>query len=591
MKTPNIEKYNLIRRLASGGQGDVYLARQTNDDLGLDKFIAIKFIQKEFCSKEFFKNEVKLLSQLNHPNICKILDVGENKECFYIVMEFIEGINLKELTNLSMQKGISIPDALIFEIGKSIFEALVYAHHHSSGKILHKDISPHNIMIGKNGSVILIDFGISELFAEENTHYKNGKPTYIPDNVLNGVKKYDETIDMYSLGVVLYELASSLKVKTEKEINLELVSNNVIRNIISSLLKFTEAYDVFNKSNFISSGTSKESILKTISKLVDEKVISENTIVSNSRSSYSHKFKLKYTILITLVVFISIIFTLKISAKQFGQKISEIQIKINNHTEQLLIPRTLFKSDIPDPLNMNTESCEMHCSAAVTYMIQGHKDFYKYVNEKNMNQQDFKNNYPKYLNHSLLLYKKSSSSLFTNLHRCEMKENCRDALEIANTMSQSIPLNVDGITLKANYDSIMNGSDSSFNTTVNSLILNPMLSDNLMREFPTSTRFSAITPTYTIYQTEDDLDEKACKKIGDWEFLDRTMIITNLTEASMNTSLNLLIFNSRMTVLKTNDSTLLDFDSNKKETNKEKLKVCLYVRENGILKQLLTWEY
>lgn len=603
MRTPNIEKYNLLRRLASGGQGDVYLARQQNDDLGLDKFVAIKFIQKEFCSKEFFKNEVKLLSQLNHPNICKILDVGENKEYFYIVMEFIEGINLKELTNLSKQKCIHIPDALIFEIGKSIFEALVYAHHHNSGKILHKDISPHNIMIGTNGSVILIDFGISEIFQHENSKHKNGKPTYLPDNVLNGVKKYDESVDMYSLSVVLYELVTGVKVQAEKDIDLELVSNNLIRDIISSLLKFKEDYDLFNKSNFISYRTSKESILKTISKLVDEKVISENTIVTNSKNTIKKKSK-KHIIIDVAIVIGAICFFLYLISRNMAPvvEINDLRIQRDGKIEKIGVPREIFKSEIKNSLNFDSDSCEFFCSQAIYNLMTGHKArFLKLKSEKTI-YNEFENDYEKYLNNSFLMYKKAINSLHNNLNRCEVKQACKFAIELSVVMSRSAPISLDEQTLKSKFDNLMRGSDKAFDSLVLAEIKTPLESPYLSKTFPIEARYRAVTNNHTIYYYNGELSEDTCRKIGDLHFLNRTMYIASLYESTINSNLPLLVFNTDLKELTydniTSDNlevksylqknmTVIDIKENKIKHKQ----VCLYERVNGILKHLQVWEY
>lgn len=201
---PNLEIIELIGR---GGMGFVFKARQPN----LDRFVALKLLPEKLARDplftERFNREGRLLAKLNHPNIVSIYDFGKSGEFYYLMMEYVDGVNLRQ----AMRLGRFSPEEAL-KIVPKICEALQYAHQQG---ILHRDIKPENILIDSKGNVKLTDFGIAKLIEPEQknaaitltgTQTVLGTPPYIAPEQLESPQKVDHRADIYSLGVVFYEL-------------------------------------------------------------------------------------------------------------------------------------------------------------------------------------------------------------------------------------------------------------------------------------------------------------------------------------------------------------------------------------------------
>ena len=196
-------RYEMRELIGVGGMAYVYKAYDSVDD----RTVAVKILRDEFLSNEEFtrrfRNESKAIAILNHPNIVKVLDVGFGQHLQYIVMEYIDGITLKEY--LDQRKDIRWKEAVHFTV--QILRALQHAHDKG---IVHRDIKPQNIMLLSDGTIKVTDFGIARLSRGEMRATMDGEkaigsvPYISPEQARGEIT--DEKADLYSVGVVLYEM-------------------------------------------------------------------------------------------------------------------------------------------------------------------------------------------------------------------------------------------------------------------------------------------------------------------------------------------------------------------------------------------------
>ena len=199
-------RYEITELIGEGGMADVYRGVDIVDK----KDIAIKILKKEFAeSEEFlrrFRNESKAIAVLSHPNIVKIYDVGFSDKIQYIVMEYIDGITLKEY--IENERVLSWKDAVHFVV--QILRALQHAHERG---IVHRDIKPQNIMMFTDGTIKVMDFGIAKFAREEGktaTDQAIGTVHYIsPEQARGDIT--DAKSDIYSVGIMLYEMLTGQK--------------------------------------------------------------------------------------------------------------------------------------------------------------------------------------------------------------------------------------------------------------------------------------------------------------------------------------------------------------------------------------------
>ena len=194
-------RYELQEIIGVGGTAVVYKAKCHR----LNRFVAVKILKEEFASDEEFRrkfhDEAQAVAMLSHPNIVNIYDVSRSGNVDYIVMELIDGITLKEY--LSRRGQLSPKEVTIF--ATQIARALEHAHDHD---IIHRDIKPQNIMLLRDGTVKVADFGIAHFADQENTYSKGeaiGSVHYVSPEQARG-SFVDNRTDLYSLGVVMYEM-------------------------------------------------------------------------------------------------------------------------------------------------------------------------------------------------------------------------------------------------------------------------------------------------------------------------------------------------------------------------------------------------
>ena len=195
-------RYELEEVVGHGGMSSVYRAH----DALLERYVALKFLHEQYNEDddfvERFKREARSVAQLQHPNIVTVIDRGEEEGRQYIVFEYIDGENLKELV---VRKGrLDVADAL--EVATEIARALAFAHDHG---LIHRDVKPQNVLLNGDGRAKVTDFGIARSLDVEHgvtqTGTVLGSSNYIAPEQASG-QTVDVRTDVYSLGVVLYEL-------------------------------------------------------------------------------------------------------------------------------------------------------------------------------------------------------------------------------------------------------------------------------------------------------------------------------------------------------------------------------------------------
>src|SRR2546428_4417662 len=210
--------------LGAGGMGEVYRAVDTR----LDRKVAIKISTEPFSAR--FEREARAISALNHPHICTLYDVGPN----YLVMELVEGETLA--AKLKKKGKLSIEDTLLY--GGQMAAALAEAH---SKGITHRDLKPGNVMIAKNG-VKVLDFGLAKSAGDETLTVSNavmGTPAYMAPEQLEG-KTCDARTDIYALGLVLLEMATSKRGVSGQVTAMEGVREKLVHVIEHCLAKGPE---------------------------------------------------------------------------------------------------------------------------------------------------------------------------------------------------------------------------------------------------------------------------------------------------------------------------------------------------------------
>jgi eukaryotic-like serine/threonine-protein kinase len=193
-------RYKIVRKLGAGGMANVYLA----EDQELGRRVAIKILNDRHANDdqfvERFRREAKNAAALSHPNIVSIYDRGEAEGTYYIAMEYLDGRSLKELI---VTRGPA-PVPVAVDYARQILSALRFAHRHG---IVHRDIKPHNVLVDGEGRVKVTDFGIARAGASQMTEAGSivGTAQYLSPEQARGTN-VDQRSDLYSLGVVLYEL-------------------------------------------------------------------------------------------------------------------------------------------------------------------------------------------------------------------------------------------------------------------------------------------------------------------------------------------------------------------------------------------------
>jgi serine/threonine protein kinase len=241
-------RYQIIEELGKGGMGRVYKVFDTK----IKEKIALKLIKPEIASDREtigrFSNELRLARKISHRNVCRMFDLGESEGAHFITMEYVHGEDLKSM--IRMSTGLTI--GTVLSIGKQVCDGLAEAH---SLGVVHRDLKPQNIMIDKGGNAKIMDFGIARSVREKGITGASvmiGTPEYMSPEQVEG-KEADQRSDIYSLGIILYEmltahvpfegdtpLAIAVKHKTEVPRDPKLVNAQIPEDLSRVVLKCLE---------------------------------------------------------------------------------------------------------------------------------------------------------------------------------------------------------------------------------------------------------------------------------------------------------------------------------------------------------------
>jgi serine/threonine protein kinase len=210
-------KYKIVRRLSAGGMAEVFLAKQVGIG-GFEKPVALKRILRQLLESrhlavDMFLNEAKIAGRLMHPNIVQVLDVGEQTGALYLAMEYVRGKDLRDVLKKLRASRATMPLGDACFIVREVAQALHHAYWSTdlAGKqlsVVHRDVSPHNVMLGLDGTVKLLDFGVAMSSVTDHAETMiAGKWAYMsPEHTAN--QAVDHRSDLFSLGVMFYLLCT-----------------------------------------------------------------------------------------------------------------------------------------------------------------------------------------------------------------------------------------------------------------------------------------------------------------------------------------------------------------------------------------------
>jgi serine/threonine protein kinase len=248
-------KYFLLERINVGGMAEVFKAKTFGVE-GFERLVAVKRILPNIAEDEefiaMFIDEAKIAVQLQHANIAQIFDLGKVEDSFFIALEYVNGRDLRAIFDRMRSKGDPLPIALACYVMMQVCEGLDYAHNKRDGQgrelhLIHRDISPQNVLIGYDGEVKLIDFGIAKAAGKASTTQAGilkGKFGYMSPEQVRGLP-IDKRSDIFAVGIVLYELLTGERLfvgetdfsTLEKVRNVEIVPPSAYNKKISPELE------------------------------------------------------------------------------------------------------------------------------------------------------------------------------------------------------------------------------------------------------------------------------------------------------------------------------------------------------------------
>lgn len=237
------QRFRVIEKIDMGGMAEIYRGRAMSLE-GIEKEVAIKRVLPQLTKNRkfvaMFLDEARLSMHLNHANIVQVFDVGRADDTYFIVMEYVDGFNLRRLFQKASERNIRIPVEIAIFIAMEVCKGLAHAHekrdaHGKLLKIVHRDVSPPNVLISRAGEVKLTDFGLAKAVTQlelTDPGIVKGKFSYLSPEAAEG-KEVDHRADIFAVGTVLFELLTNRRLflgKTDLE-TVELVQRAEIPSV------------------------------------------------------------------------------------------------------------------------------------------------------------------------------------------------------------------------------------------------------------------------------------------------------------------------------------------------------------------------
>ena len=224
------QKYTVLEKVDAGGMAEIFRAHSASLD-GIQKVVAIKRVRPHLATNarfvKMFVDEARLSMRLNHGNITQVFDVGRAQGTYFLVMEFVDGANVRRVTQVAAEKGYRIPVEIAVYVAIEICKALAHAHNarNEDGErlnIVHRDVSPPNILLSKQGEVKITDFGLAKAVThleQTDPGVVKGKFSYLSPEACEG-RAVDARADVFSCGIILHEILTGRRLfmgKTDLE--------------------------------------------------------------------------------------------------------------------------------------------------------------------------------------------------------------------------------------------------------------------------------------------------------------------------------------------------------------------------------------
>jgi serine/threonine protein kinase/Tfp pilus assembly protein PilF len=355
-------RYQIVEELGKGGMGKVYKVH----DAQIQEKIALKLIKPEVAQDkktiERFRNELKLARKIRHKNICQMFDLGEEKGTHFITMEFVPGQDLKGLIRQTGQLAVGTT----INIARQICDGLTEAH--KSG-VVHRDLKPSNIMIDKEGDVRIMDFGIARSLEAKGITGAGvmiGTPEYMSPEQVEG-KDVDQRSDIYSLGVILYEMVTGrvpfegdtpftvgVKHKSERPQNPKEINPQISEDLNNTILKCLEK----EKDNRFHNAGGVLSALENIAKGIPttEKAIPKKRPLTSKEITVTFGLK---KILIPALVVVAVVIALVFIWQPWSKKTTVPVSSVPTDKPSLAIMYFENNSGQDDLDNWRSGLCEM----------------------------------------------------------------------------------------------------------------------------------------------------------------------------------------------------------------------------------------